>query len=90
MKKSELQQIIKEEIGKIMAEATYNSIAQNFLNTLGTVNNSIKNLNDITVEATPKGNWQVYYKNKPLVIVNGKLLDDITIMKYGLEHSEEE
>lgn len=60
-------------------------IAANFLDILKTVNNKVK-LEDVTVEATPKGNWQVYWKGKSIVKVNSKFLNDDTIMKYGLEH----
>jgi len=44
-------------------------------------------LKNITVDATPQGNWSVYFKGKRMGTVNGKMLDDSTIMKYGLEES---
>jgi hypothetical protein len=61
--------------------------AQNFLDTIRISDRSIQ-LKDITVDATPKGNWQVYNKGKSLMIVNGNLLDDETIDKYDLKHNE--
>lgn len=61
--------------------------SQRFLDTIQINDRDIKDLKDISVDATPQGNWVVYYKNKKLSIVNGKLLDDETIMKYGLEHN---
>lgn len=60
-------------------------IAANFLDIIQVANNKIK-LEDVTVEATPKGNWQVYWKGKSLMKVGGKFLNDETIMKYNLEH----
>lgn len=70
----------------ILNEISLTPKAAEFLDTIQVSNNKIKNFRDITVEATPKGNWQVYYKGKRLMIINGKLLDDKTIMKYNLEH----
>lgn len=60
--------------------------ANSFLKLLQTVNRAIKNLDDITVNATSKGNWIVYYKNKKLVTVRGDILNDTIIRKYNLEH----
>jgi hypothetical protein len=60
-------------------------IAANFLDIIQTANNKIK-LKDVTVEATPKGNWQVYWQGKSLMKVDNKFLDDATVMKYNLEH----
>lgn len=60
-------------------------IAANFLDIIKVANNKIE-LKDVTVEATPKGNWQVYWKGKSLMKVNGKILNDATVMKYNLEH----
>ena len=74
------------KLKNILSEITYTSQAQRFLNTIRIADSDIVDLNDITVEATPKGNWRVYHKGKDLMTVNGKLLDDSTIMKYGLEH----
>ena len=49
---------------------------------------SIRDLKDISVQATPKGNWEVSYKGKSLFTMDGKLLDDETIEKYGLRENE--
>lgn len=70
----------------ILSEITYTPKAQKFLDTIRISDRSIKDLKNITVDATPQGNWRVYHKGKSLMIVNGRLLDDSTIMKYGLEH----
>jgi hypothetical protein len=69
----------------ILNEISLTPKAENFLDTIQVSNNRIKDFRDITVDATPKGNWNVYYKGKRLMTVNGKLLDDRTIMKYKLE-----
>ena len=65
-------------------------MAADFLDAVQVSDNKIKNLKDITVSATDKGNWVVFHKGKNLVTVNGNLLDDKTIMKYGLEHHTNE
>ncbi len=62
--------------------------AQKFLDTIRVADRSIE-LKDITVDATPSGNWRVYQKGKSLMIVNGDLLNEETITKYGLEHYQE-
>jgi hypothetical protein len=59
--------------------------AQRFLDAIQMNDRNIKDLKNITVDATPQGNWIVYLKGKKLCIVNHKMLDDRTIMKYGLE-----
>ena len=71
---------------KPLKEISYDPRAKRFLDALQVVDRSIKDLKDITVDATPRGNWQVYHKGKVLTTINGKLLDDSTIMKYGLEY----
>jgi len=43
-------------------------------------------LKDLTVEATPKGNWQIYHKGKSLSTIGGDQLSEDTIRQYGLEH----
>jgi predicted ABC-type ATPase len=62
--------------------------AQKFLDTIRVADRSIE-LKDITVDATPSGNWRVYHKGKSLMRVNGDLLNDETITKYGLEYYQE-
>jgi len=69
----------------ILNEISLTPKASEFLDTIQVSNNKIKDFRDITVDATPKGNWNVYYKGKQLMVVNGKILDDSTIMKYHLE-----
>ena len=63
--------------------------AEKFLDAIQLNDRSIKDLKNITVDATPQGNWSVYYKGKRMFTLNGKMLDDKTIMKYGLEHMDE-
>jgi hypothetical protein len=63
--------------------------AEKFLDAIKVNDRSIKDLKNITVDATPQGNWSVYYKGKRMFTLNGKMLDDKTIMKYGLEHMDE-
>jgi hypothetical protein len=63
--------------------------AKKFLDAIQVNDRSIKDLKNITVDATPQGNWSVYYKGKRMFTLNGKMLDDKTIMKYGLEHMDE-
>lgn len=69
----------------ILNEISLTPKAANFLDTIQVSNNKIKDFRDIEVDASPKGNWNVYYRGKRLMTVNGKLLDDRTIMKYNLE-----
>jgi hypothetical protein len=69
----------------ILNEVSLTPKAEKFLDTIQINDITIKDLKDITVSATPKGNWEVFYKGKKLTTVNGKLLDDRTIMKYHLE-----
>ena len=61
--------------------------AQRFLDAIQVIDRDIKDLKNITVDATPQGNWSVYFKGKRMGTINGKILDDSTIMKYGLEES---
>lgn len=61
--------------------------AQRFLDAIQVIDRDIKDLKHITVDATPQGNWSVYFKGKRMGTINGKMLDDSTIMKYGLEES---
>jgi len=62
--------------------------AERFLDIIQVVDSSIKDLKDITVDATPKGNWVVFYKNKKMTVVNSNLLDEPIIRKYNLEHHD--
>lgn len=57
--------------------------ADRFLETLQIIDN-IPSLDDIEVEATPKGNWTVYWKGSKLCTVNGELLDDETVEEFDL------
>jgi hypothetical protein len=68
----------------------YNNLTPNakyFLDTIRIADNKIQ-LSDITVDSSPNGNWIVYHKNKKLMIVNNKVLNEETIMKYNLEHHD--
>ena len=69
----------------ILNEISLTPKAANFLDIIQVSNNKIKDFRDIEVDASTKGNWNVYYKGKRLMTVSGKLLDDRTIMKYNLE-----
>jgi hypothetical protein len=85
-----IQSVIKESkstsLTSMLSEISYDPKAKRFLDTIQVVDSSIKDLKNITVDATPRGNWTVYHKGKVLTTINGKLLDDSTIMKYGMEH----
>jgi hypothetical protein len=85
-----IQSVIKEakstRLTSMLSEISYDPKAKRFLDAIQVVDRNIKDLRDITVDATPRGNWQVYHKGKVLTTINGKLLDDSTIMKYGMEH----
>jgi hypothetical protein len=56
-----------------------------FLDAVRLSDNSIK-LKDLTVEASPRGNWVVYEHGKPIVTLNANMLDEETIRTYNLEH----
>jgi hypothetical protein len=71
----------------ILNEVSLTPKAAKFLDAVRLHDSSIKDFKNITVDASPQGNWSVYYKNKRLGTVNSKLLDDETIRKYGLEDS---
>lgn len=57
---------------------------QKFLDTIRIADNNIQ-LEDVTVQATPKGHWEVFRNGKKLMVVAHYLLDDETIRKYNLE-----
>jgi len=61
--------------------------AQKFLDAIQVIDRDIKDLKNITVDATPQGNWSVYFKGKRMGTINSRMLDDTTIMKYGLEEN---
>ena len=49
--------------------------------------NAYNDLSKRTVDATPSGNWRLYYDGKDTGLTyNGRLLSDKTIMDYNLEH----
>ena len=66
-----------------ITEASLDPKAKKFLDIIKR-SKSIRDLKDISVQATPKGNWEVSYKGKSLFTMDGKLLDDETIEKHGL------
>jgi hypothetical protein len=76
------------KLGKLLNEVSLTPKAAKFLDAIQLQDRGIKDLKHITVDATPQGNWSVYYKNKRLGTINGKMLDDDTIRKYGLEHND--
>jgi len=59
--------------------------ANKFLDAVRLADNDIK-LKDITVEASPRGNWIVYEHGKVIMTVNHDMLDEETIRTYNLEH----
>ena len=74
------------KLAQILSEINLTPKAQRFLDAIQIQDRDIKDLKHITVDATPQGNWSVYYKGKRMGTINGKLLDDDTIRKYGLEY----
>lgn len=58
-----------------------------FLKKMSVVKSNVT-VDQIKVEATPKGNWQVYIDGENSGVIGGKYLDDKTIMKYGLERHD--
>lgn len=83
----EVSDMYKQVYLESVNEVTYDSRAKSFLDAVRVVDSSIKDLKNITVDATPQGNWTVYHKGRVLTTVNRKMLDDKTISKYGLEES---
>jgi len=61
-----------------------NKEALHLLDYVQTCRGSIKNLNDIKVQSTTKGNWVVLYKGNRLFTLQGSYLSDATIEKYCL------
>jgi hypothetical protein len=59
--------------------------ANRFLEAVRVADNDIK-LKDITVEASPRGNWVVFEHGKVIMTVNQDMLDEETIRTYNLEH----
>jgi len=59
--------------------------ANRFLEAVRVADNDIK-LKDITVEASPRGNWVVLEHGKVIMTVNQDMLDEETIRTYNLEH----
>jgi hypothetical protein len=62
--------------------------AKKFMNSLKLMNNNFKDIDKVKVEATPKGNWAVYYDGKEITTVGGNILNEDTIEKYGLRKSQ--
>ena len=86
LKKAKLIEQETPKLTSLIGEVSYDFRAKRFLDAIQVVDRSIKDLKNITVDATPRGNWTVYHKGRVLTTINGKMLDDDTIMKYGLEH----
>lgn len=52
-----------------------------------TTNSKYKDISKVTVEATPKGNWRVYYDGKDTgMTIDRKQISDRDVDKLGLEH----
>lgn len=63
------------------------SDAKKVMNALAGVNPKYKDPNLVQVEATPKGNWAVYYDGKYTgTTINGVVLSDATVEKLGWEY----
>lgn len=60
---------------------------QKFLDAVRLSDNKIQ-LKDLSVEASPKGNWVVYNKGRHLMVLNSSMLDEDTIRKHNLEHHD--
>jgi hypothetical protein len=65
------------------------SDAKKVMNALAGVNSKYKDPNLVQVEATPKGNWAVYYDGKYTgTTINGAILSDATVEKLGWEYHD--
>lgn len=65
------------------------SDAKKVMNALAGVNSKYKDPNLVQVEATPKGNWVVYYDGKYTgTTINGAILSDATVEKLGWEYHD--
>lgn len=63
------------------------SEAKKVMNALATSNSKYSDPSKVTVEATDKGNWRLYYNGKDTgTTVNGKMLSDDTIIEMKWEH----
>lgn len=70
-------------------EFKLSSEAKKVMNALAAINSKYSDPSKVTVEATDKGNWRLYYDGKDTgTTVNGKLLSDDTIMEMGWEHHD--
>lgn len=71
----------KEETFKVHPQV------KSVMNSLSTVNSKYSDPKKVTVEATPKGNWRIYYSGKDTgTTLNTNILSEETIMKVGWEH----
>jgi hypothetical protein len=70
---------------KVQKTMTVADKANRFLQAVRVADNDIK-LKDITVEASPRGNWVVFEHGKVIMTVNQDMLDEETIRTYNLEH----
>lgn len=65
------------------------SDAKKVMDALTGMNSKYKDPNLVQVEATPKGNWAVYYDGKYTgTTLNGAILSDATIEKLGWEYHD--
>lgn len=65
--------------------------AEKLMDRLQTMRSEYKDINKVTVQATPKGNWRLYYNNKDAgITIPRESLGENTIEKYGLRQHEGE
>lgn len=65
------------------------SEAKKIMDALKTNNSKYSDSSKVTVEATPKGNWRLYYDSKDTgVTIKGSVLSEDTIRDLGWEHHD--
>jgi hypothetical protein len=64
----EIYGINNMKLKDILFEVSLTPKAAKFLDAIQIHDRSIKDLKNITVDASPQGNWSVYYKGKRLFI----------------------
>jgi len=79
---------VKDAIPEEVVPQKLTPMAQRFLDAVRVADNNIQ-LNELTVEATPKGNWAIYREGEgKLMTLRSDLLDSDTIREYGLEYHD--
>lgn len=69
-------------------QAEEDPMIKKFLDVVRVADNTLT-VDDVKVDASPKGNWNVYINGKRIMTVDGNLLNDEAIMKYQLEYHGE-